>query len=541
MTALAITLLIAAALGLLASRVALPPLVGFLAAGFLLNAVGLAAPAGLDTVADLGIILLLFGIGLKLDPRTLARRDVWATATVHLVVSVLVVTALLAGLGALGLGLVAGEDLTALALIGLAISFSSTVLVVKLLEQRSQLQSLFGRTAIGILIVQDLAAVVFITATKGSPPTWWALTLVFLAPLTWLLYRALDRVRHGELLIVVGVAAALAPGYLLFDAVGLKGDLGALVMGVLLGRHPRADELGKGLWSIKEILLVGFFVSIGFASEGALSPSQLVVALALLLLAPWQGIGYALLLRWQGLRTRTATLAGLSLANHSEFGLIIVATGVEIGVLSGSWLSVMALAVASSFALSAVLSTQAGRLTGWATTRFPDRDISRLRPEDRPIDVGDADALVLGLGRVGRAAYQRLAEHYGLRPVGIELDPERVRALRQAGLNAVEADATDPDFWERCHHHPGIALVVLAMPSHGSNLAALRRLRDQGFEQTVAAISRDDDDRDQILAAGADTAFQVYDGAGASLADRAAETAALPARKRGRDGSAEAS
>ena len=518
MTALAITLLIAAGLGLLASRVALPPLVGFLAAGFVLNAVGLAAPAGLDTVADLGIILLLFGIGLKLDPRTLARRDVWATATMHLVVSVLVVTALLAGLGALGLGLVAGEDLTALALVGLAISFSSTVLVVKLLEQRSQLQSLFGRTAIGILIVQDLAAVAFITATKGSPPTWWALTLVLLAPLTWLLHRALDRVRHGELLIVVGVAAALAPGYLLFDAVGLKGDLGALVMGVLLGRHPRADELGKGLWSIKEILLVGFFVSIGFASEGAITPSQLVVALALLLLAPWQGLGYALLLRWQGLRTRTATLAGLSLANHSEFGLIVVATGVEIGVLSGSWLSVMALAVASSFALSAVQSTQ-----------------------DRPIDIGDADALVLGLGRVGRAAYQRLAEHYELRPVGIELDPERVRALRQAGLNAVEADATDPDFWERCHHHPGIALVVLAMPSHGSNLAALRRLRDQGFEQTVAAISRDDDDRDQILAAGADTAFQVYDGAGASLADRAAETAALPARKRGRDGSAEAS
>lgn len=537
MTALAITMLVAAGLGLVASRLALPPLVGFLAAGFLLHGAGLQAPPGLGIVADLGIVLLLFGIGLKLDPRTLARRDVWATTVVHLVVSVLLVTGVLAAIGWLGVDLLDGVDVSALALVGLAIAFSSTVLVVKILEQRSQLPSLFGRTAIGILIVQDLAAVVFITATKGSPPSWWALSLILLAPLTWLLHRALDRVRHDELLIVVGIAAALAPGYLLFDAVGLKGDLGALVMGVLLGRHPRASELGKGLWSIKELLLVGFFLSIGFDSEGALAPGQVLVALALLALAPLQGIGFAILLRWQGLRTRTSALTGLSLANHSEFGLIVVAAGVELGILSGAWLSVMAIAVAASFALSAALSTQAGRITRWTTARFPDRDVTRLRPEDRPIDIGDADALVLGLGRVGRAAYQRLVDRHGMQPMGIELDPERVDTLRKAGLNAVEADATDPDFWERCQHHPGLRLVVLAMPSHGSNLAALRRLRGQGFTQTVAAISRDDDDRDQIVQRGADTAFQVYDGAGASLADRAAEAAILTdPRDQGPDG-----
>ena len=530
MLELAVTLAVALGLGLLATRVGLPPLLGFLLAGFALKAVGSGPPPGLEAIADLGVTLLLFSIGLKITPHTIVRREVWVTASAHLVASVVVVGAVLLALGALGVGLLAGQDLTAIALIAFAVSFSSTVLVIKLLEERSQGQSLFGRIAIGILILQDIAAVAFITVSRGEPPTWWALGLVILVPLAWLLNRVLDHISHGELLIVFGAACALLPGYVLFESVGLKGDLGALVIGLILGRHARSLELAQGMWSIKNLLLVGFFVSIGFSIEGAITVEHLLLALVVLAFIPFQTLGYAVLLRWQGLRTRTAALTSLALANHSEFAIIVAAVGVESGMLEAQWLVVIALAVALGFVLSTLVNHNSTGIAEWAVTHVPDRPIDRLMPEDRPIDIGSANAIVLGLGRVGRAAYTRLSETYGLHPVGIEIDAERAADVRGLGLNAIQGDATDAAFWERCQRHPGVHLAVLAMPFHGSNMAALEQLRARGFTGTVAAISRFDDERDRILDAGADTAFQVYDGAGLSLADRAADAAGLLAR-----------
>ena len=195
------TVLVAALVGgAVAHLVRLPPLVGFLAAGFALNAFGVSSPAGIDLVSDLGVALLLFGIGLKLDLRTLARREVWLTATVHLATSTVLAAALLLGAGAVGLGLLAGQGWRTYAVIALALSFSSTVFVVKVLEQRGSSQSLGGRTAIGILILQDLAAVTFLSATHGEPPSPWAVVVVLLLiPGTWLLRKVLGVLGRGEL------------------------------------------------------------------------------------------------------------------------------------------------------------------------------------------------------------------------------------------------------------------------------------------------------------------------------------------------------
>ncbi|MGA8045268.1 MAG: cation:proton antiporter family protein [Dermatophilaceae bacterium] len=527
MLELALTLAAALGLGMVAMRLHLPPLLGFLAAGFALKAVGLLPPLGLETIAELGVTLLLFSIGLKINPQTLIRREVWLTATVHMAMSVAVVSALLLAAGALGAGLLAGLDLSTIALVAFALSFSSTVLVVKLLEAQNQGQSLFGRIAIGILLIQDIAAVAFITLSGAESPSPWALALAGLLPVGWLLHRMLDRISHGELLIVFGTTCALLPGYVLFEAVGIKGDLGALVIGVILGRHARAIELSQAMWSVKNLFLVGFFVSIGFSIEGPVGLEHLLVAVALVAIIPLQTVAYVLLLRWQGLRTRTAMLTALALANNSEFALIVTAVGVETDLLDAEWLVVVALAVALSFVFSTLLGRRAPEITEWATTRMPDRPLERIVDDDRPIDIGPADAIVLGLGRVGRAAYLRLAESHGMRPIGIEIDAERADQIRAMGINAIQGDATDPDFWARCRRHPQVRLAVLAMPFHGSNVAALHQLRARGFRGTVAAISRFDDERDRILNLGADTAFQVYDGAGQSLADRAVDAARL--------------
>src|SRR5690606_17357158 len=144
-----------------------------------------------------------------------------------------------------------------------ALSFSSTVFVVKVLDDRGEAYALYGRVAIGVLVIQDLAAVIFLAFASDHPPTPWAFALVALWPLSLLLRRVWNRVGHGEMQSLFGVVVAVVPGYVLFEAVGLEGDLGALVMGVLLASHSSASELSRALFHIKELLLVGFFVSIG--------------------------------------------------------------------------------------------------------------------------------------------------------------------------------------------------------------------------------------------------------------------------------------
>ena len=519
-----VSAILAAALGagILASLLRLPPLVGFLAAGFALNGAGVEAPAVLDVIADLGITLLLFGIGLKLDLRVLIRREVWLTATAHMAVASVATAAFLGLLAVLGVGLAAEQDWPTLVLVGFALSFSSTVFVVKVLDERGGAASLSGRSAIGILVVQDLAAVAYLATAHGDPPSLWAVTLILLVPAAFLVRPLLDRLGHAELRPLFGLVAALVPGYALFDALGLKGDLGALVIGVLLAPHPGSAELSKSLFATKELLLVGFFLSIGFIHLP--SAEQLMVGVLLLLLLPLKALGFAVLLWAHGLRRRTSVRTATVLANFSEFGLI-VAVGAE-EQLGEEWLVVIATTVAASFVLSAAVGRNPDAFVEVARRMLPDRPPERMHADDRPIDVGDAEAVVLGMGRVGRAAYERLERDYGLRVIGVESLPARVAKLTGEGLNVVPGDATEPEFWARIRPRD-VKLAVLAMPFHSSNLDALQKLHESEFSGTVAVVAQYDEDLRQARELGAHTGFQLYDGVGAELADRAAREARL--------------
>ncbi|GAA1861994.1 cation:proton antiporter family protein [Myceligenerans crystallogenes] len=523
MVTAATLLVVTTALGLGAYLLRLPPLVGFLVAGFVLHAAGLAEPAYLDTIADLGVTLLLFGIGLKLDLKTLLRKEVWLTTGAHLVISVAVAVGFLGVFGLIGLPLLAGKDLGTLALIGLALSFSSTVFVIKVLDGRSDQSALYGRIAIGVLVMQDLIAVVFLSVAKGDPPSPWALALVLLVPGAWLLRKAWSRMGHGELQALFGIAAALGPGYALFDAVGLKGDLGALVMGVLLAGHTNATELSRHLFTLKELLLVGFFVSIGFA--GTPTGATVAVGLLVLLMLPLQALCTALLLRVVRLRKRTAILSALVLANYSEFGLIVVDVGVDAGLLHTDWVVVMAVAVAVSFVISSAVNTRGNEIAIALAKRFRSKPNEWLHPEERLIDVAGAKALVLGMGRVGRGAFGQLCDDYGMNVLGVEHDPARVKALRAQGYEVVQADATDIEFWARVRNAGSVELAILAMPFHQANLIALGQLRAGEFNGTVAAVARYDDDAEELRRHGADAVFHLYGTAGLALADQAAEAA----------------
>lgn len=399
--------------GLAAMGLRLPPLVGFLIAGFVLNFLGYEETETLSMIADLGVVLLLFTIGLKLNIRTLLQKETWGTATGHMLVSTSFMIGVLSLLKVLGFAALADADLQVLAILGFALSFSSTVFVVKILEERGESRALYGRLAIGILIMQDIFAVVFITASTGELPSPWAIGLLLLIPLAPLLRRLLEHVGHGEMQVLYGVVLALVLGYALFEYVGIKGDLGALIVGLLLAKHPAAVSMSRSLFNMKELFLVGFFVSIGLSDLPTWSSVGLAALLVSLIFL--KGALFYAIFFWFRLRRRTSFLGALALTNYSEFGLIVAVLAGANGWLTEEWLVTLSIAVALSFGVSAVFNRRSNALYEKASEVLAERDPDELNPMDRPIKVNGAKAVVLGMGRVGRGAYDRLVDAYGLR------------------------------------------------------------------------------------------------------------------------------
>jgi hypothetical protein len=278
--------------------------------------------------------------------------------------------------------------------------------------------------------------------------------------------------------------------------------------------------------STRELLLIGFFLSVGLT--GTLTLEVVVLGAALAVLVPLKSALYVLLLRSERLRNRTALRTGLALGNYSEFGLIVLATAVSYELLDAQWLVVLAVAVAFSFLISASFSRRDAHLVDRLEALLPDQPRESLHHADRPIDIGHVDAVVFGMGRVGRAAYEQLSVEHGLRVAGVDSDCERVNRLCEAGMEVVEADATDHHFWERLMRAGDVDLAVLAMPFHGANVVALDQLRASDFAGTVAVVTQWEDELLDAQDRGVDATVQIYDGAGIALADRA--SAALQAR-----------
>lgn len=507
---------IAFVLGFLARLVGLPPLIGFLAAGFLLHSQGVESSAGLQKLSDLGITLLLFTIGLKLRVRTLARPQVWAVAGIHMVTTVAVLGAVIVSLAALGLSGFAGLELPAALLIAFALSFSSTVFVVKVLEERGETGSLHGRVSIGILIIQDIVAVVFLAASLAKLPSAWALLLIAsLFPLRSLLFRFLHWVGHGELLVLYGFVLALG-GAELFELVGLKGDVGALLMGVMIASHPQADEFNKTMLGFKDLFLLGFFLSVGLS--GTPTAGSLLVAVILLPLALFKGaLFFALLTRFK-LRSRTALLGAINLGNYSEFGLIVAALSAAFGWISYDWLIIIAVALSLSFVLSAALSRFSYALYDHYRAFWLRFQGAVRLPYDGKIDVNDARVVIVGMGGVGGGAYESMCQAYSGQVVGVDTDPVTVVRHKQQGRNVIRGDPSDADFWERVHVSENVDLVMLAMPRLSTRLAVTRELLRSGFQGEIAAIAHYDDEADELRKAGASTVFNIYREAGAGFA-----------------------
>lgn len=513
----AILIAVAFFFGLIAQQFRLPPLVGFLISGFVLQAFGQRGGETLDGIADLGVTLMLFTIGVKLRVRTLARPEIWAGTSLHTLFVVGAFTAALLGAGTM-VGTAAGFSWQTALLLAFALSFSSTVFAVKSLGESGDMGAMHGRVAIGILIMQDILAVVFLTLSTGKTPSLWALALLtaLLFGRKWL-GALIGRSGHGEMVTLCGLFLALVLGAKGFDMVGLKADLGALFVGVLVGSHPKAKEVSKSLAGITDLLLVGFFLQVGLG--GSLTLQGVLWALFLLALLPLKSLAFFGILTRFRLRARTSWMAALTLSTYSEFGLIVMALGVAKGWLAPEWLVTMAAALSLSIFIVSPLGRRAEELYDPISDflkRFETRGRHR---DDLPIRTSGERIAIFGMGRVGLSAYQRLGERFPGQVIGFDRDPAAVELHRLADRNVMLADATDSDFWERVAVRENIDLVVLAMPKHSSNIQAAKTLKRHDFQGVVTATGKFDDEVKQLRDLGLDTAFNLYSEAGSGFAD----------------------
>ena len=502
----ALWIALAFVLGLLFRQVGLPPLVGYLVAGFVLKMLGEESGEFLEAVAHAGVLLLLFGVGLKLRLKSIVQPEVWGTGLCHLVISG----------GVLGIGLHVLGDLpwpTALAL-GTTLGFSSTVVAAKVLEQKRELRSFHGRVAIGILIVQDLVAVAMLSFSGDHSISPWAFGLLGLPLLQPLVRRLLHVSGHDELLVLFGLVLALVIGGSGFEHLGLSSELGALVLGALLAGHPKAAELSDALWGLKEALLVGFFLQIGLAGLPSLEAVGVAIGLALLLPLK-MALFFFVLIRFK-LRARSSFLTGLALMSYSEFALIVAGFSVSNGTLSPDWLVLLAITIALSFAIAAPFNRVAHQLYERFESRLLEHELPERHPDEQPISLGNSHVLILGMGEIGTAAYDFFCQRQE-RVAGLDSDPGKVETHLQAGRRVLYGDAEDPGFWHTLKLG-GIKAVILTAPETEVAVITATQLRRRGYRGLIGAIGTFSDEAQAVLDAGADKVFMAQEEAGVGLA-----------------------
>lgn len=518
-------LAIAFLLGFGARLVKLPPLVGYLIAGFILNYFGAEKGELIKTISDLGIMLLLFTIGLKLKIKNLARKEIWAGTIIQMFMFVGIMTVIFYLLSFSGISYFEPFDTKKTLLLAFAFSFSSTVFAAKVLEEKGELTSFYGIMAIGVLIIQDLFAVAFMVFETGELPNIYALGLpIVLIIIRPVLMKILNAVGHGELFILFGFFLAFIVGAELFYLAGLKPDLGALAAGILIANHKKAKEMADTLMGFKDIFLIGFFLSIGLSGTPTLL--MLIVAIIIALTINIKVILYFLVLTRFQLRARTALFTSLSLANFSEFGLIIASLAVTSNWLSTDWLIIMALSVSISFVISSPLNINAQKIYSFIKKYLVKFETFQRLSYDKTYDIGDAEILIFGMGRIGRSTYDQLIEQYGKKVLGLDYDENVVLANQEEGRNIIQDDATDSEFWQRIPNgkvkNEQVKIVIFCMDQK-SNLYALEQLKAINYKGMIASTAEYADELKKLKEMGVHMAFDQKAEAGIGFANHICE------------------
>ncbi|MFK8011726.1 MAG: cation:proton antiporter [Marinicellaceae bacterium] len=510
-----IWLTLAFVLGFLSKSMGLPPLVGFLVTGFIINTQANVNHELFQKLTDLGITLLLFTIGLKINIKQLIKPHVWILSGVHMSIIVVLFGFTLYGLSFIGLSLLSGLTLKSALIVAFALSFSSTVFVVKALEDKGELKSLHGSIAIGILIMQDIIAVIFLAFTTNKMPSVWAFSLILLIPLKYFFNFVLNRVGHGELLVLFGFILALG-GAEVFELVGMKGDLGALILGMIIASHANSDDLAKSMMGFKDLFLLGFFVSIGLSGQVTMESFSMAFLITFLI-AVKAYLFFKLFLFFK-LRARTSLLASINLGNYSEFGLIVAAIASANQWIQSEWLIIIAIAMSFSFIISSILNKRANHIYTENKVFFNRIQKNERITNDHVFDVGQATIMIVGMGTMGKGAYEVMNTQYPNKIIGVDIDHNIVSHLAENEHHIIQGDPSDADFWDRVQEQHSIELILLTLPKFNTTLAVIDQLKQSHFQGKIAAAAKYDEEIEELNEKGIMTVSNIFTNAGAGFA-----------------------
>lgn len=540
-------LVLAALVGAVSLLLRQPMIVSFIAVGVL------AGPSVFDLVqseekvqllADLGVALLLFLVGLKLDLKLVRSMGLVSLATG---LGQVLFTSVAGFFIALSLGL----GVTTSLYVAVALTFSSTIIIVKLLSDKKEVDSLHGRIAIGFLIVQDLVVVLAMMvlsalgvnsqnegdamARIGAILLNGAVMLLFVvAFIRFLATPVVTRiVKSPELLITfaIGWATLLASVGSYF---GFSKELGGLLAGVSLASTPFRETILSRLSTVRDFLLLFFFIALGMHIELELLGSQIYPAL---LLSLFVLIGNPLIVMVimgaLGYRKRTSFLAGLTVAQISEFSLIFIAMGLELGHVSSEALGLVTLVGLITIAISVYMITYSHMLYDFLEPVlgiFEKRVPGNEEAEDKDLlETGMYDIVLFGLGRYGSAVAHYLKKG-GYRILAIDFNPDEVHRWKKQGFNAVYGDASDQEFIGSLPLK-GVQWVVLSVAQYDfiglthedPRIALIDALKQQYYKGKIAVSTQQIDEKDTLKSKGADVVFLPFYDAAERAAERLAE------------------
>ena len=532
-TEMAVLLLMAAVIGAIGVRLRQPLIVAFIAVGILVGPSVLgwvSANDQVDLLAKLGIALLLFVVGLKLDLHIIRIMGPVALATG---LGQVIFTSVAGYFIAIALGM---TPITAL-YVAVALTFSSTIIIVKLLSDKREVDTLHGRIAIGFLIVQDIVVVLVMIGLTALGETGDAATLgrealevlfkggLFIAAIGLLMRYVLTPLLHQlarspELLVLFAIAWAVALGAV-GAHLGFSKEVGAFLAGVSLASTPYREVIGARLVSLRDFLLLFFFIDLGAGLDLATLGAQVTPAIILSLFVL---IGNPLIvmtiLGLMGYRKRTGFLAGLTVAQISEFSLILGALGLSLGHIDADTMGLITLVGLITISASTYMILYSHPLYEWIAPWlgvFERKQAHREDAGDLAAEEDKIDVILFGQGRFGSGIARELRQR-GYSVLGVDFDPELVRRQVEYGYAMRYGDAEDPEFLATLPLGQ-VRWVLSSIREMPVNLALLYGLRDYGYKGRVAVTAHATSNAGQLRQAGADQVLIPYTDAAAEAVD----------------------
>jgi Kef-type K+ transport system membrane component KefB len=478
---------IAALLTIIAKAVKQPPLIAYLVTGVIVGPLflGILQPDAasselIQIFAHIGVSFLLFIVGLSLDLRVL--KEVGGVSTIAGFCEILV-TGAIGILIAYGLGF----SSTSALYLGAALAFSSTVVIVKILSDKKEIDTLHGRIALGILIIEDFVAAIalmvipLINTGITLLPILAQLGIVILLIVVIFLFsifilpRILDNVaRNQEVLFLFGVAWALLLA-MLFDTLGFSIEIGALIAGMSMASSKYTLELGGKMKPLRDFFVVLFFVFFGSQLATAISWPILRTAL---LLSVFVIIGKPIIvmtiLRIFGYKKKTNFLTGSSLAQISEFSLILILLGFTLGHVNQEIMSLAVLVAIITIGISSYSIYYShhifSKMSKWLNV-FEGKRRHLGQRSEKPYDI-----ILFGYHRIGYKIGKVLKEN-GIRFLVVDYNPKVVLELSKKRIDCVYGDASDKEFLRELSIDKS-KILISTIPDVESNLAIKEMLHE---------------------------------------------------------------